>query len=78
MRIIASTGSLSHLATECQYLGISPALFITDQNIVRNIYSNPNANTSYAGIKTTLYHDVQADPSEYLVVCLENLPKPIS
>ena len=68
-RIIARTGSLSHLATECQHLGISHALFITDQGVIQhNLHLTALQSLHQAGIQTTLYHDVQADPPEHLVL----------
>ena len=67
--LIVGSGSLSHLSSECQRLGISHALLITDQGILQqNLHLSLIYNLQQKHIKTTIYSDVQADPPEHIVL----------
>lgn len=67
--LIVGAGSLSQLGSECQRLGITHALFITDQGILQQNLHLPLLHTlKQHHIQTTIYSDVQADPPEHIVL----------
>ena len=67
--LIVGAGSLSQLSNQCQRLGITHALFVTDQGILQqNLHLPLLYELQKSSIQTTIYSDVQADPPEHIVL----------
>lgn len=67
--LIVGAGSLSQLGSECQRLGITHALLITDQGILQqNLHLPLLYLLKQHQIQATIYCDVQPDPPEHIVL----------
>lgn len=68
-QILCAVGSRHQLGAQCQKLGISHVLFVTDAGILRNnLHLAALDSLAAANIQVTLCADVQADPPEQVVL----------
>lgn len=68
-KLISGIGSLQQLASECQRLTITKVLLVTDQGIIDHQLHLPLIKQlQQQQIQIEIYADVQADPSEQLII----------
>jgi alcohol dehydrogenase len=75
-QIICAAGSRHSLGETCIGLGISHVLFVTDPGIVQfDLHRDALQSLDAAGLKVTIYADVQADPPEAVVLAATEFAK---
>ncbi len=75
-QIICAAGSRHQLGETCLALGIRHVLFVTDPGIVQfQLHRDALQSLESAGLRVTVYSDVQADPPEAVILAATTFAK---